>query len=1045
MADTTWTQVAGMDPSNTTDVQGQAAASAAAAAVSAAAAAAAKTAAEAAQAAAETAFDNFDDIYLGAKASEPTLDNDGDPLTAGDIYFNTGNNTTYIYSGSAWVAIADGIASVSADTTPSLGGNLDAATYNITNVTNLQFAGGTGSQGTVSWNADDETLDLIQDGATLQLGQEVQWHCRNNTGVQINNGTVVMATGTIGASSRITIAPMDGTNPANAHLLLGIATEDIANGTDGKITHFGKVRGVDTSSFSEGQILYVSTTVAGGLTATEPTTGLNLPIAFVVSSHASTGTLAVRVTTHDENIALEASDIGVTVQGYDVDTTKNDVANTFTAAQTFNNTVTHNGTVNYTGEIQLNGSAGTSGQVLTSQGAGVDPIWAAASGGIGEFIDTSIAISSDNSALANDDGTTNHNIGLGGSALAAVTSGTGNIGLGYQTGQSNVTSALNTFIGYQTAPSVTGGNNTIIGAQAAFSATMTGGYNVGVGVGSLNATTSGTYNSALGSSSLRGVTTGSHNLGVGQNSGFYLTTGLDNLALGRDALRGNATFKLTGSYNTGICRASGYSLTTGGYNFLGGFGAGYNLTTATSTVYLGRQAGENVTIGGYNIGIGEFAGRGSTSSSGTYNTAVGTESLYSVSSGSNNTTIGYKAAYYLTSGGGNVAVGESALQGDSISKLTGSNNIGIGRLAGASLTTGTDNILIGQNAGDGITTTNDNIAIGRESLSAAHTRTGTIAIGYQALNACTTGLNNVAIGYQAMKSGNVSSSVAIGYQALSNASLTGSNNIAIGDSSGAAVTSGAFNVLIGHQAGESLNTSSQSVLIGYLAGQNVTSPNTLAIGGNAGKNITSGLQNLCIGQNAGAAITTGDQNTIIGYTAGDAGNTSDNTIIGNAAGTVVTGNQNTFIGSLAANAATSGANNTVIGYNAQKSSVTASNEITIGSSSANSFRLPGLNIDWTDAPQESEYNLTGTDINPANGTLQYKTLTANTTFTESLSNGHYVTLMIDDGAAYTITWPTITWVNNAGAAPTLATTGYTVIAIWQMNNVLYGALVGDGT
>ena len=91
---------------------------------------------------------------------------------------------------------------------------------------------------------------------------------------------------------------------------------------------------------------------------------------------------------------------------------------------------------------------------------------------------------------------------------------------------------------------------------------------------------------------------------------------------------------------------------------------------------------------------------------------------------------------------------------------------------------------------------------------------------------------------------------------------------------------------------------------------------------------------------------------------------------------------------------------------------------------------------------ETQYSLTGTVIDPANGTLQYKTLAANTTFTESLVDGQSVTLLIDDGSfAYTATWPTITWVG--GAAPTLPTTGYAVIELWQINAVLYGMHSGD--
>ena len=64
------------------------------------------SAAAASAAAAAAAADNFDDVYLGSYASNPTLDNDGDPLTAGDLYFNTGSSTLQVYSGSAWQTAA---------------------------------------------------------------------------------------------------------------------------------------------------------------------------------------------------------------------------------------------------------------------------------------------------------------------------------------------------------------------------------------------------------------------------------------------------------------------------------------------------------------------------------------------------------------------------------------------------------------------------------------------------------------------------------------------------------------------------------------------------------------------------------------------------------------------------------------------------------------------------------------------------------------------------------------------------------------------------
>lgn len=102
---------------------------------------------------------------------------------------------------------------------------------------------------------------------------------------------------------------------------------------------------------------------------------------------------------------------------------------------------------------------------------------------------------------------------------------------------------------------------------------------------------------------------------------------------------------------------------------------------------------------------------------------------------------------------------------------------------------------------------------------------------------------------------------------------------------------------------------------------------------------------------------------------------------------------------------------------------------------------------FTGTPVEDVYALSGTtpSLDPDNGSIQTWTLSANSTPTDSLSAGESITLMIDDGTAYTITWPTMTWVNNGAAAPTLATTGYTVIVLWKISTTLYGALVGDGT
>ena len=101
---------------------------ASAASTSATAAASSATSAASSATSAAAALDNFDDIFLGAKASDPTLDNDGDVLSAGDMYFNTGTDRMRVYSGSAWADVALDSATVVAKTSATGSGQLPSGT-----------------------------------------------------------------------------------------------------------------------------------------------------------------------------------------------------------------------------------------------------------------------------------------------------------------------------------------------------------------------------------------------------------------------------------------------------------------------------------------------------------------------------------------------------------------------------------------------------------------------------------------------------------------------------------------------------------------------------------------------------------------------------------------------------------------------------------------------------------------------------------------------------------------------------------------------------
>jgi hypothetical protein len=78
--------------------------SASSASTSASNAASAQAAAESARDATLAAYDNFDDRYLGSKTSDPSVDNDGNALVAGALYFNSTDGIMKLYTGSAWVA-----------------------------------------------------------------------------------------------------------------------------------------------------------------------------------------------------------------------------------------------------------------------------------------------------------------------------------------------------------------------------------------------------------------------------------------------------------------------------------------------------------------------------------------------------------------------------------------------------------------------------------------------------------------------------------------------------------------------------------------------------------------------------------------------------------------------------------------------------------------------------------------------------------------------------------------------------------------------------
>jgi hypothetical protein len=154
------------------------------------------------------------------------------------------------------------------------------------------------ANGQLAWNADEGTLELGKGGISNYIGQETMVLCRNNSNtVTIPKGTAVMFAGSAGASGRIKVAPMVANGTFPGYVFFGVTDQPILGASDGYVSVFGKIRGVNTSAYVDGDVLWCDPAVAGGFTKIEPQApNLKLAVAAVVSA-GNNGVIFVRWTT----------------------------------------------------------------------------------------------------------------------------------------------------------------------------------------------------------------------------------------------------------------------------------------------------------------------------------------------------------------------------------------------------------------------------------------------------------------------------------------------------------------------------------------------------------------------------------------------------------------------------------------------------------------------------------------------------------------------------------------------------------------------------
>ena len=203
----------------------------------------------------------------------------------------TDDNTTGYQIGSRWT-LDDGTVYVCSDASTG------AAVWAIQQIDYLDFntaAGHTVVEGEMAWNNTDGTLDLgLKGGLLNKIGQQVVVRARNNSGSAITKGSVVKVVGVAGGFIGINLA--QGDSDANSATAFGIVAENIADASNGFVCINGIIHGLNTNAFTEGDVLYLSPTVAGTFTNVKTVAPQHaVVIGYVAKKSATDGHILLHV------------------------------------------------------------------------------------------------------------------------------------------------------------------------------------------------------------------------------------------------------------------------------------------------------------------------------------------------------------------------------------------------------------------------------------------------------------------------------------------------------------------------------------------------------------------------------------------------------------------------------------------------------------------------------------------------------------------------------------------------------------------------------
>ena len=456
-------------------------------------------------------------------------------------------------------------------------------------------------------------------------------------------------------------------------------------------------------------------------------------------------------------------------------------------------------------------------------------------------------------------------------------------------------------------------------------------FNTAVGVDALLSNTTGQFNTALGWQTLALNGTGEKNTASGYGALNKNSSGNSNTASGYQALNSNET----GSSNTGIGNRSLYTNTLGKYNTATGYESLFKNETGDSNTTSGAFALYENTAGKYNTATGLEALRLTTGSN---NTAIGFQALYSNTTGSNNTAIGYLADVSGASLNNATAIGNGAkvnadntiqLGNTAVVKVVTSGAITVGAVTYPNTAGTTNQVLAINGAGALAWTSVGSLPVGSASQTLRYDA-GAWVVANSLKNDGTTvtttadmKINGLTVG---KGNNNLAGNTAFGEGALSKATApNGFQNTAIGFKSLGENVDGNRNTATGYESLVKNISGKNNSAFGFKAlSSNVGGDKNTVSGSYALTSNSSGNSNTASGTNALYWNKTGTENTAIGDNAGYGSNGKET-------------NQSTFIGH-GSFVVSNRTNITMLGADIVDAQCTADNQIMLGNTAITHIR-----------------------------------------------------------------------------------------------------------